>query len=171
MATVQSWARVASGIVQEVWNDVPAGMAPGFDPNNEFLPIPGSVWVECPPEVQPNWTYDGTTFAAPVDDPYAGEPPPCTKRQVLLGINSESTKVEDDVLALIEAQFPGDYDMQMHWAYPDNNRFVFNEPLVVQMDLAGFFGAKGAKLAFWEASQNVEPLAMAQLERMTVGAL
>jgi hypothetical protein len=168
----QHWARVASGIVQEVWHDVDVSQIAGFDPNNEFLPIPGSYWIECPDNVQPNWTYDGTTFAPPAAfDPMANPPPACTKRQVLLGIKNEANKLESDVDALIVAQFPGNYKMAIHWDYPDRNLFVYDEPLVKAMATAGFFGSKTAAQVFWEVGQDHDEGTTNQLAVMAAQTL
>jgi len=53
-------ARIDNGIVCEILTAEP------FPPFHASL-----VWAECGPEVQPGWTWDGTTFAAPVLAPLA----------------------------------------------------------------------------------------------------
>ena len=48
--------------------------------------IPGSI--ECPPEVGPGWTYDGSTFTPPPAPEPEPEPAPqsITMRQLLIGL-------------------------------------------------------------------------------------
>ena len=50
--------------------------------------LPGSI--ECPPEVGPGWTYDGSTFTPPPEREPEPEPEPApqsiTMRQLLIGL-------------------------------------------------------------------------------------
>jgi hypothetical protein len=49
----------------QVWEVLDSG-------EKEFPPFADSlVWVECGPEVEQRWTYDGAHFAAPVELPPA----------------------------------------------------------------------------------------------------
>lgn len=54
------YARVTDGIVVHTLN-VP--------PINIFDPHTASLYQECPVEVEAGWTFDGTTWAAPVPPP------------------------------------------------------------------------------------------------------
>src|SRR4051812_13622898 len=92
----------APQIVLEVW-ECPPDM--DVTPAEMFAPIQGSEWLACGPEVQPNWTYDGVSFAPPVPaTPVETPPPPITKRQLLWETQQESGKTEADVVTLIDAQ-------------------------------------------------------------------
>lgn len=70
-----TWAHIDNGIVVEITET---------DPEGRFNPA--LLWVPCAPEVGQNWTYDGTTFAAPV-------PPPPTPAEVLAGKIAEGLVV------------------------------------------------------------------------------
>lgn len=66
------YARIEAGMVVEKFSP-PEGVliATCF--------VPSLIWVACGPEVLQGWTYDGTTFAAPVPVP----PPEPTSDQIL----------------------------------------------------------------------------------------
>jgi hypothetical protein len=156
---MDAWMPRASNlrIVLEVW-EPPPEMDPNITPDEMFAPIADSEWLACGPEVQPNWTYDGTSFAPPVPaTPVETPPPTITKRQLLWETQQESGKVDADVQALIDAQVtdPTDnYQMHVAWDFPDNGRFKVDDEIITLMETAGFFGAKTAHMSFWEASQT-----------------
>lgn len=67
------YAFVRHGVVQEAWSR---------DPFELFDAGYASQFINCPDEVEQGWTYDGTTWAAPVPAPVVVTPPP-TKEELL----------------------------------------------------------------------------------------
>lgn len=74
--TPPAWARVVGGVVQELFTP-----AAGENPNDLFHPGIGA-WVLATAGVAPGWTWDGTSFAAPV-------PPVRTAAEAVAALGAE----------------------------------------------------------------------------------
>ena len=72
------WALIIDGRVTEITEIDPAGR---FHPS--------LVWVECGPEVESGWQYDGEAFSPP--EPVVPAPPASiTMRQLILGLATDN---------------------------------------------------------------------------------
>lgn len=66
----QLYARDVDGVVVETWPPAGGVLADGITmPAQAFGSVFGANFKACPSNVQQGWTYDGTTYAAPVVPP------------------------------------------------------------------------------------------------------
>jgi len=77
------YAYVAHGVVQEAWSR---------DPFELFDAGYARLFVACPDEVQQFWTFDGTTWAAPVPATVIPTPQP-TKAELLAQLQALQAQI------------------------------------------------------------------------------
>jgi hypothetical protein len=93
------WARIDTGVVVELTQTDPTGL---FNP--------ALVWEPCAATVQIGWTYNGTTFAAPVPPPA----PVLTLAQQAQALLAAGLTITSTSMPALNATYPTDPATQDH---------------------------------------------------------
>lgn len=133
------YAFVQNGVVVEAWSRDPAEL---FDPGY------ASQFVDCPDEVEQGWTYDGTTWAAPVSAP-APPPSAVTMRQARLAL-LQAGKLNDVAEAIAGLPSPQKEAAQIEWEY--STEVKRDSALVTQLAPALGLDAAALDALFTQAS-------------------